>query len=213
VRFIAFSLAGLFAGVAGSLAAINIELAQASFVGAAQSGAVLLATYIGGVAFFVGPVLGAILVTLLSIKLSDFSEIWVLYFGILFVTIILFAPYGLSGILMMHVQFWRGPIGKSFARLFRLLGAYLVAAIPALIMLAGGILLIEMIHHVAQKGAEGANMHFLRRSYLTINTHTVLPWVGAVVALIAGFFAFRFTWPTVANAWNNALADAKRSQP
>ena len=211
VRFIAFSLAGLFAGIAGSLAAINIELSQASFVGAAQSGAVLLATYIGGVAFFVGPVLGAILVTLLSIKLSDFSEIWVLYFGILFITVILFAPYGISGLLMMHAQFWRGPVGKSLARLGKLLGAYLIALIPALIMIAGAILLIEMIHHVAQKSAEGANMHFLRRSYLTVNTHTVLPWIGGTIALIAGFFAFKFTWPTVAKAWNDALVDAQRS--
>jgi branched-chain amino acid transport system permease protein len=211
VRFLAFSLAGLFAGVAGSLAAINIELAQASFVGAAQSGAVLLAAYIGGVAFFVGPILGAVLVTLLSIKLSDFSEIWVLYFGVLFITIILFAPYGLSGLLMMHAQFWRGPMGSRITRILRLLGAYIIAAIPAIIMLAGAILLIEMIHHVAQKGAEGANMHFLRRSYLTVNTHTILPWVGGLAAMIGGFFAFRFTWPTVANAWHKALLDTQRS--
>lgn len=211
VRFIAFSLAGLFAGVAGSLAAINIELAQASFVGAAQSGAVLLAAYIGGVAFFVGPVLGAILVTYLSLTLSDFSEIWVLYFGILFVVIIMFAPYGLSGLLMMHAQFWRGPLGSRVARLGKLFGAYLVAAIPALIMLAGAILLIEMIHHVAQKGAEGANMHFLRRPYLTVNTHAVLPWIGGLIAVIGGFLAFRFTWPTVASAWHKALLDAQRS--
>jgi branched-chain amino acid transport system permease protein len=211
VRFIAFSLAGLFAGVAGSLAAINIELAQASFVGAAQSGAVLIAAYIGGVAFFVGPVLGAILVTFLSLQLSDYSEIWLLYFGLLFIAIIMFAPYGLSGLLMMHAQFWRGPFGGRIARLGRLLGAYIVAAIPAIIMIAGAILLIEMVHHVAQKGAEGANMHFLRRSYLTVNTHTVLPWIGAIVAIIGGFFAFRFTWPTVASAWEKALLDAKRS--
>jgi branched-chain amino acid transport system permease protein len=211
VRFIAFSLAGMFAGVAGSLAAINIELAQASFVGAAQSGAVLLAAYIGGVAFFVGPILGAILVTLLSIKLSDYSEIWVLYFGILFITVILFAPYGLSGLLMMHAQFWRGPMGSRISRLLRLLGSYLIALIPALIMIAGAVLLIEMIHHVAQKGAEGANMHFLRRNYLTVNTHSALPWIGAVIAMIAGFFAFRFTFPIVSKAWNDALTDAQRS--
>lgn len=211
VRYIAFSLAGLFAGVAGSLAAINIELAQASFVGAAQSGAVLLAAYIGGVAFFVGPVFGAILVTYLSLTLSDFSEIWVLYFGILFVVIIMFAPYGLSGLLMMHAQFWRGPLGSRLARFGRLFGAYLVAAVPALIMLGGAILFIEMIHHVAQKGAEGANMHFLRRNYITINTHSVLPWIGGIVAMIGGFFAFRLSWPTVANAWHKALLDAQRS--
>jgi len=211
VRYIAFSLAGLFAGVAGSLAAINIELAQASFVGAAQSGAVLLAAYIGGVAFFVGPVLGAILVTYLSLTLSDFSEIWVLYFGILFIVIIMFAPYGLSGLLMMHAQFWRGPLGSRIARMGKLLGAYLIAAVPALVMLAGAILLIEMIHHVAQKGAEGANMHFLRRHYLTVNTHSLLPWIGGVVAMIGGFFAFRLTWPTIASAWHKALLDAQRS--
>ena len=210
VRFIAFSLAGLFAGIAGSLAAINLELAQAGFVGAAQSGAVLLAAYIGGIAFFVGPIIGAVIVTLLSLKLSDYSEIWVLYFGIMFVTIILFAPYGLSGLLMMHAQFWRGPIGSRISRLGKLFGAYLIAAIPALIMLAGAILLIEMIHHVAQKGAEGANMHFLRRSYLTVNTYSALPWIGGVIAMIGGFFAFRFTWPTVASAWHNALLDAQR---
>lgn len=211
VRFIAFALGGLFAGVAGSLAAINIELAQASFVGAAQSGAVLLAAYMGGVAFFVGPILGAIIVTLLSIKLSDFSEIWVLYFGILFITIILFAPYGLSGLLMMHAQFWRGPLGSRIARFGKLFGSYLVAAIPALIMILGAILLIEMIHHIVQKSAEGPMMHFLRSSRFTVNTHTALPWVGGIVALIGGFFAFRMTWPVVAKAWNNALADAQRS--
>src|SRR5439155_1364706 len=43
VRFIAFSLAGLFAGIAGGLAAINFELVNASVVGAGQSTTVLLA--------------------------------------------------------------------------------------------------------------------------------------------------------------------------
>ena len=54
-------------------------------------------------------------------------------------------------------------------------------------------------------------MHFLRSSRFTVNTHTALPWVGGIVALIGGFFAFRMTWPVVAKAWNNALADAQRS--
>ena len=48
-QVIAFCLSGLFAGVAGGLAAINFEIANAATFGAAQSGSVLLATYIGGV--------------------------------------------------------------------------------------------------------------------------------------------------------------------
>jgi len=43
VRFMAFSLAGLFAGIAGGLAAINFELVNSAAVGAEQSGLVLLA--------------------------------------------------------------------------------------------------------------------------------------------------------------------------
>ncbi len=82
---------------------------------------------------------------------------------------------------------------------------------PAIIMIVGGILLIEMIHHVAQKTAEGADMHFLRRHFLKVNTHSALPWIGGIVAVIGGFFAFRFTWPVVSNAWNAALLDAQRS--
>lgn len=211
VRFLAFSIAGFFAGVAGSLAAINIEIAQASFMGAAQSGLVLLAAYIGGVGFFVGPILGAILIQLLSVKLSDFTEIWQLYFGILFITVILFAPGGLAGLLMMHAPLWRGPMGTRFARMGRLLGSYLIALVPALVMVIGASLLIELIHHVAQKSAEGPAMHFLRLRWLTINSHSLLIWAGAVVALVGGFLAFRMTWPIVRKAWNDAAADAQRS--
>lgn len=210
VRFLAFSIAGFFAGIAGSLASINIELAQASFVGAVQSGTVLIAAYIGGVGFFVGPIIGAVFVTFLSLRLSDFSEIWLLYFGILFITVIMFAPGGLSGLIMMHIPMWRGPWGARLARLGKLAGAYLVAALPALIMVGGGILFIEMVHHVAQKSAEGANMHFLRQHAWIVNTHTVWPWVLAVGMLIGGFFIFRSTWNLVSRAWHYALDDAMR---
>ncbi len=62
---IAFCFAGFFAGVAGALAAINFEITNSAYLGAAQSGMVLFATYIGGVGFFIGPIVGAIFVTLL----------------------------------------------------------------------------------------------------------------------------------------------------
>ena len=50
-----------------------------------QSGIVLLAAYIGGIGYFIGPVLGAILVTYLQIMLSDVTEVWQLYFGLMFI--------------------------------------------------------------------------------------------------------------------------------
>ena len=74
VRFIAFSLSGLFAGVAGGLATINFEIVNAVQMGAAESGSVILMAYIGGVGSFAGPILGAVLVTYLQLTLSDLTD-------------------------------------------------------------------------------------------------------------------------------------------
>ena len=67
VRFIAFCVSGFFAGVAGGLAAIHYEIVTSSVVGAGPSGYVLLMAYIGGIAFFIGPIIGAVLMTALQI--------------------------------------------------------------------------------------------------------------------------------------------------
>ena len=95
VRFIVFSVAAMFAGLAGGLHAINYEIVAAEAVGAARSGTVLLMAYIGGVAHFFGAVLGAITITWLQVSLSDYTTAWQLYLGLFFMAIVLFAPGGL----------------------------------------------------------------------------------------------------------------------
>ena len=74
VRYLAFCFAGFFAGIAGALAAINFEIANSAYLGAAQSGTVLFATYHRRRRqFFIGPIVGAILVTFLSLGLADLT--------------------------------------------------------------------------------------------------------------------------------------------
>src|SRR5690606_21600501 len=137
VNFIQFSIAGFFAGVAGGLFAINYEILTADTVGVQQSGLVLLMTFIGGVSYFFGPILGAILITYLSISLSNITEAWVLYFGLLFVFMVMYAPSGLAGIIMQHRPVWRA------GKMGRLVVPYLVAAVPALILFFGAAAVIE----------------------------------------------------------------------
>ncbi len=48
------------------------------------------------------PILGAILVTYLQLGLTDLTTVWQLYFGIIFIGIVMFAPGGIAGLLMMH---------------------------------------------------------------------------------------------------------------
>ena len=141
VRYLAFCFAGFFAGIAGALAAINFEIANSAYLGAVQSGTVLFATYIGGVGFFIGPIVGAIFVTLLSLGLSDLTSVWQLYFGIFFIAVVMFAPGGITGLLMMHRSLLKA------GTLAEVLPSYLVAFVPTLAMVAGLMLAIETIVH------------------------------------------------------------------
>ena len=62
---LAFCFSGFFAGIAGGLAAINFEIVNSAYLGARSRAPCCSPTYIGGVGFFVGPIVGAIFVTLL----------------------------------------------------------------------------------------------------------------------------------------------------
>ena len=199
VRFIAFSVAAMFAGLAGGLHAINYEIVAVDAVGAARSGVVLLMVYIGGEAYFVGAILGAIIFTWLQASLSDYTSAWQLYLGLFFMAIVLFAPGGLAGLIMMH-----GPIIRT--RAFRsLLKAYAIAAIPALVMLLGAIVLLEINYRLSTQPESGSRMKLF---WVGFDTAAPWPWIVAGLLAVGGFYAFRKTWPRVSTAWQRASDEA-----
>jgi branched-chain amino acid transport system permease protein len=199
VRFIAFAVAGLFAGLAGGLSAINYEIVAADAVSAQRSGTVLIMAYIGGAGHFVGPVLGAMTITWLQSSLSGYTSAWLLYLGLFFIVVILYAPAGLAGLLLMHERVIRT---RAFGAL---VGAYAVALVPAAIMAAGAIVLIEMSYRVATQPELGTKMRLL---WTAVDAGSVWSWIVATLMLAAGFAAFRATWPRVARAWTRASAEA-----
>jgi branched-chain amino acid transport system permease protein len=203
VRYIAFCFAGLFAGVAGSLAAINFEIANSAYLGAAQSGTVLFSTYIGGVGFFIGPIVGAVFVTLLSLGLSDLTAVWQLYFGLIFIAVVMFAPGGITGLLMMHRPLLRaGTLG-------RVLPSYLVAFFPTLAMLAGFILIVEtMVHYCVNPGDDP----HIRAFGVPFDAASPLVWAIAAVLAIGGLLVASVTWKRVGQAWDEAAAAAREDE-
>jgi branched-chain amino acid transport system permease protein len=201
VRFLAFCAAGFFAGIAGGLAAIHYEIANSAYFSATQSGNVLLATFIGGSGYFLGPVIGAVLVNYLQIMLSDVTEIWQLYFGLLFIAMVMFAPQGIAGLLMMHRPLWRK------RGLPKVVAAYAIALPPALVMLTGGALVIEMTYRLAVKAADGPDMTFFT---VPLAANHLLAWLSAGALMAGGFGLFRLTWPVVAAAW--ASAESRKEQ-
>jgi branched-chain amino acid transport system permease protein len=192
VRFLAFCVAGFFAGVAGGLAAVHFEIANSAYFSATQSGNVLLATFIGGGGYFFGPIIGAVLVSYLQVMLSDVTDIWQLYFGLLFIIMVMFAPGGIAGLLVMHRPLWHKRALQKVAV------AYVIALVPALIMLAGAALVIEMTYRLAVKAAEGPAMTFLT---VPLSADHPIAWLSAGALAIGGFTLFRLTWPVIAAAW------------
>ena len=204
IRFIAFCLSGFFAGIAGGLAAINFEIVNASYVGVQQSGAVLLAAYIGGIGHFIGPVLGAILVTYLQVMLSDVTEIWQLYFGLMFIAVVMFAPGGLAGLLMMHA-----PLARA-RTLHRLAGPYALLLGAALVAAVGIILLIELTHQLLAKAAEGSAMRIFA---VSLDAASPAPWIVTAVLVVGGALLTRQVWPLVTKTWNDAAAAVRAGGP
>ena len=199
VRYLAFCFSGFFAGIAGALAAINFEIANSAYLGALQSGAVLYSTYIGGVGYFIGPIVGAIFVTVLSLSLSDLTSVWQLYFGLFFIAVVTFAPGGLTGLLMMHRPLLKaGTLGK-------VLPSYLIALVPTLALVAGLVLAIEtIVHHTVNPGDDPS----IKAFGMNFNASSPITWIIALFLVVAGFVAARQTWRRLAHAWDDALMAA-----
>jgi len=200
LRYLAFCFAGFFAGIAGALAAINFEIANSAYLGAVQSGTVLFSTYIGGIGFFIGPIVGAVFVTLLSLSLSDLTQVWQLYFGLIFIAVVTFAPGGITGLLMMH-----RPLMKA-GTLTRVLPSYLVAFLPTLAMIAGLVLSVETIVHYTVNPGDDSH---IKAFGVPFDAASPYIWATAAILLIGGFLVARKTWSLVGHAWDEATAEAR----
>lgn len=200
VRYLAFCFSGFFAGIAGALAAINFEIANSAYLGAQQSGTVLFAAYIGGIGFFIGPIVGAIFVTILSLGLSDLTQVWQLYFGLIFIAVVLFAPGGITGLLMMH-----RPLLKA-GTLPSLLPSYLEALIPTLAMMTGLVLAIETIVHYTVNPGDDSH---IKAFGIGFDAASPSIWAMSAILIIGGYLVARKSWARVGRAWSEAAGLAR----
>lgn len=200
VRTLVVSISGFFAGLSGGLYAINWELVTYENVGIMQSAFVLFTVFIGGVGYFFGPILGAVIVTFLTFYLSAFTEAWLLYLGGFFMIMVLFAPSGVAGIVMLHQSIWRG------RRLGRLMRSYLLAGFPGMVMGISGIALVEMFYRWSAAGYTDASMCVFGLSF---DIGGLLPWSLALLGVFAGGYCFIKLLSRVRTAWELASVETK----
>jgi branched-chain amino acid transport system permease protein len=154
VRHIAFSMAGFFAGIGGALAAIHLEMVTAAdSFSLARSGHYLLFTFLGGAAFFAGPILGAVLMVLTLVWWSELSAAWLLYLGLVFIGMVMLAPGGLAALWLALWRYGRSGQWRTEWRWRVLQGTALG------LVLAGSAVLVELAYHRQQLATLGPELH------------------------------------------------------
>ena len=178
VRYFTFIIAGFFAGISGGLGALSFEIVTAEVVGAARSGAYLLFTFLGGATFFFGPIIGAILMVLAFVLLSEFTNAWLLYLGLVFLLMVMYAPGGIASLIMMNLRV------AAFGKLKQLWVGYLALAVTGIVMLLGAGAVIEMVYHLQLNTALGSEVRFLG---VTLDVKSLNSWFGAAFVFLTGF--------------------------
>ena len=175
VRYAAFTIAGGFAGVGGALAAINFEIVTgADSFSMARSGSFLLFTFLGGATFFWGPWVGAALLVLSGVLLSEWTQAWLLYLGLVFLCMVMYAPGGVASLVVPSLHALRRPVAWA-------LGAALLLA------LLGAVCMVEMTYHLQLNTAVGPELRFFG---VTLDASAPASWWGAAVLLLTGLGLF-----------------------
>ena len=198
VRWLTLIISSFFAGIAGALGMINFEIVTAENVSAARSGGVLLAAFIGGVGFFFGPIIGACVFIFFVVALSGYTQAWLLYLGLFFMLMVMFAPGGIASLVMMQVQL------VARKRFGRIAPHYLGAGASGLLVLAALILTVEMTYKISVDSADGALMNLFGVEF---DAAAAIPWAVAGGLWIAGGWLFNIARKRVARVWGEIQAE------
>ncbi len=202
VRYISFVIAGFFAGIAGGMYALNFEIATAEVVGAYRSGAYLLFTFLGGATFFFGPIIGAVLMVVASVLLSEFTKAWLLYLGLVFMFMVMYAPGGIASLIVMNL---RVAVQKKWGRLA---GSYGLLLVTGAVLLTGVAALIEMLYHIQLNSALGPVMRF---AGVSLDTGAVTTWLGAIAVAVVGGVLFELARRRFAHRWGEIQGEIEAS--
>ena len=201
VRYIAFIIAGFFAGISGGLAALNFEIVTSEVVSGQRSGAYLLFTFLGGATFFFGPIVGAVLMVLAFVLLSELTKAWLLYLGLVFLFMVMYAPGGVASLIMMNLRV------AQFGRLRPLWVSYLALGATALVALLGTAAMIEMVYHLQLNAALGSQLKFMG---IPLDAKGLNSWFGSAFVMLTGLFLFEVARRHFVRQWGETQEEIEK---
>lgn len=96
-RWIAFTISGIYSGIGGALFAVLNGHITPDYVGWTFSGEIAFLTLLGGINSFYGPIVGAVLYTIIKIQAITTTIYWQFLLGAILVIMVLAFPGGIMG--------------------------------------------------------------------------------------------------------------------
>ena len=106
-RLIAFIIAGLYAGLAGALLTPLENTVTPPVAHWSTSAEPVMATLLGGVHTFAGPIVGAFLFFMIKDIIVRYTEYWLIWFGVIVVALVIGFPGGVMSIFAKRRLPWR----------------------------------------------------------------------------------------------------------
>lgn len=183
VRYLVLMASSFFAGIAGGLTAINVEAATSDLLHGVRSGSYLLFTFLGGVGFFFGPIIGSILLVFSLVVLSEFTKAWQLYVGIVFLIMVVYAPGGFSALIMLNLR--RVKYGEWRKMRWPYAGMFFFG----LTALWGFAAIVEMAYQLKVVEGSGAALTVMK---VPLNCESIVSWLLAIGVLVGGGVGFEY---------------------
>ena len=145
--------------------------------------------------------IGAVLLVLASVLLSELTQAWLLYLGLVFLFMVVCAPGGIASLVIVNLRVARQ------GRLRPVLPLYAALAASALVAVLGGACMVEMVYHLQFNGMVGPQMPFFG---LTLNAKAPGSWLGAGAVLLAGLAVFEVCRRRFVLRWESVQQDTER---
>ncbi|MEJ0079025.1 MAG: branched-chain amino acid ABC transporter permease [Alphaproteobacteria bacterium] len=115
IQWLAFVLASFWGSVAGLLFVYYNLFISPHAISLQQSAEVLLMAILGGASTLTGPIVGAVVITLVKNVVSTYVDRWNTLLGAIFVIVIMFMPFGIvPGVRQLWLR-WRAPKKQAAA--------------------------------------------------------------------------------------------------
>ena len=135
------------------------------------------------------------------VLLSELTKAWLLYLGLVFLFMVMYAPGGVASLIMMNLRV------ASFGMLRRIWTSYLGLAGTAFVILVGAGAMIEMVYHLQLNAALGNELRFMGA---TLDAKGLNSWFGAAFVLVTGLGLFELARRQFLIDWGDIQTDIEK---